>query len=107
MNALTSSLASCSRSDRSTPQKFLCSSKDSTPACSLFGASCRTHAIRNGSAALIPSLILEHRCDVGGRFCNQLETRFRIKQSAKSIRIRGFLARTALIEFLGCSLSQA
>jgi hypothetical protein len=47
MNAFTSSLALSSWSDRSTPQKSFCVSKDSMPACSSFGASCRIHAIRN------------------------------------------------------------
>jgi hypothetical protein len=48
MNAFTSSLALCSWSDRSTPQKSpLLSPKISTPACSSFGASCRIYAIRN------------------------------------------------------------
>jgi hypothetical protein len=47
MNAFASSLALSSWSDRSTPQKFSSSSKDSTPACSSFGPSCRIHAIRN------------------------------------------------------------
>jgi len=47
MSARTSFLVSRSRSDRSTPQKLFCSSKDSTPACSSFRATCRVHAIRN------------------------------------------------------------
>src|ERR1700736_3488158 len=47
MSACTSFLASRSRSDKSTPQKLSCSSKDSTPACSSFGATCRVQVIRN------------------------------------------------------------
>jgi hypothetical protein len=46
MSAFTSLLASGS-SDKSTPQKLVCRSKDSTPACISFGATCRVHVIRN------------------------------------------------------------
>ena len=47
MSACTSFWASCSRSDKSTPQKLSCSSTDSTPACISFGATCRVQVIRN------------------------------------------------------------
>ena len=47
ISACTLFLASRSRSDKSTPQKLFCSSNDSTPACSSFGATCRVQVIRN------------------------------------------------------------
>jgi len=47
MSACTSFLASRSGSYNSTLQKLFCSSKDSTPACRSFGATCRIHVIRN------------------------------------------------------------
>jgi hypothetical protein len=46
MSACVCFLASRSRSDRSTPQKLFCGSKDSTPACSSIGLSCRIQRFR-------------------------------------------------------------
>lgn len=109
-------LVSRSRSDKSTPQKLFCGSKDSTPACSSFGASCRIHAIRNFAffdprrkLMIIPGCNCVRRApsrapvSVMSTVCARWVASSIVTLTGRTIFLRGNLRFSSIVKLLSCA----